>query len=79
MLFRSPGVPLNTFFTLDGIAIHGTYWHNDFGVVRSHGCVNVPIPVAKFIYRWTFHTAPYTDDFVRGDVRGMNSTKIEIA
>jgi hypothetical protein len=77
--FDLPGVPWNTFFTLDGIAIHGTYWHNDFGIVRSHGCVNVPIHVAKFIYRWTFPTAPYTDAFVRGDVRGMNSTVIEVA
>jgi hypothetical protein len=77
--FDLPGVPWNTFFTLDGIAIHGTYWHNDFGTVRSHGCVNVPIAVAKFIYRWTFPTAPYTDAFVRGDVRGMSSTKIEVA
>jgi len=76
--FDLPGVPWNTFFTYDGIAIHGTYWHNDFGVVRSHGCVNVPIPVAKFIYRWTFPTAPYTDAFVRGDVRGMSSTAIEV-
>ncbi|HEY4691407.1 MAG TPA: L,D-transpeptidase [Anaerolineae bacterium] len=76
--FDLPGVPWNTFFTLDGIAIHGTYWHNDFGVVRSHGCVNVPIQVAKFIYCWTFPTAPYTDAFVRGDVRGMNSTQIEV-
>jgi hypothetical protein len=77
--FDLPGVPWNTFFTIEGIAIHGTYWHNDFGVVRSHGCVNVPIPVAKFIYRWTFPTAPYTDAFVRGDVRGMSSTRIEVA
>ncbi|HLF25303.1 MAG TPA: L,D-transpeptidase [Anaerolineae bacterium] len=77
--FDLPGVPWNTFFTLDGIAIHGTYWHNDFGVVRSHGCVNVPISVARFIYFWTFPTAPYTDAFVRGDVRGMSSTQIEVA
>ena len=76
--FDLPGVPWNTFFTFEGIAIHGTYWHNDFGVVRSHGCVNVPIQVAKFIYRWTFPTAPYTDDFVRGDVRGMSSTRINV-
>ncbi len=76
--FDLPGVPWNTFFTYEGIAVHGTYWHNDYGVVRSHGCVNVPIPVAKFIYRWTFPTAPYTDAFVRGDVRGMSSTTIEV-
>jgi len=23
------------------IAVHGTYWHNDYGRPRSHGCVNV--------------------------------------
>jgi len=77
--FDLPGVPWNTFFTYDGIAIHGTYWHNDFGIVRSHGCVNVPISVARFIYRWTFPTAPYTDAFVRGDVPGMSSTSVEVA
>ena len=77
--FDLPGVPWNTFFTIEGIAIHGTYWHNDFGIVRSHGCVNVPIKVAQFIYRWTFPTAPYTDGFVRADVRGMRSTPIEVA
>ncbi len=76
--FDLPGVPWITFFTLTGIGFHGTYWHNDYGAVRSHGCVNVPIPVAKFIYRWTFPTAPYTDSFVRGDVPGMSSTKIEV-
>jgi len=77
--FDLPGVPWNTFFTYEGIAIHGTYWHNDFGIVRSHGCVNVPIQVAKFIYRWTLPTAPYNDDFVRADVTGMASTHINVA
>ncbi len=76
--FDLPGVPWNTFFTYEGIAIHGTYWHNDYGAPRSHGCVNVPIAVAKFIYRWTIPTAPYTDSFVRGDARGMNSTGVEV-
>ena len=41
--FDLPGVPWSTFFTYEGIAIHGTYWHNDYGLPRSHGCVNVPI------------------------------------
>lgn len=36
-----PGVPWSMFFQRDGIAIHGTYWHNDYGHRRSHGCVNV--------------------------------------
>jgi len=63
--FDLPGVPWNTFFTYEGVAIHGTYWHNDYGVTRSHGCVNVSPEAAKWIYRWTFPIAPYEDDFVQ--------------
>jgi lipoprotein-anchoring transpeptidase ErfK/SrfK len=74
--FDLPGVPWNTFFTYDGIAIHGTYWHNDYGVPRSHGCVNVPIAVAKWIYFWTNPVAPYQDDFVQGDVKEVKATQI---
>jgi lipoprotein-anchoring transpeptidase ErfK/SrfK len=74
--FDLPGVPWSTFFTYDGIAIHGTYWHNDYGLPRSHGCVNVPISVAKWIYFWTEPEAPYEDDFVQGDVKEVKATQI---
>ncbi len=76
--FDDPGVPWNTFFTYEGIAIHGTYWHNDFGVPRSHGCVNVPIAVAKFVYFWTNPVAPYQGDFVQGDVKTVKATPITV-
>ena len=36
-----------------GAAIHGAFWHNDFGVRRSHGCVNVSPEDAKWIFRWS--------------------------
>ena len=52
-----PGVPWCTFFTASGVAFHGTYWHNDYGRPRSHGCVNVPSEAAKWLYRWV---EPYT-------------------
>ena len=65
--FDLPGVPWNIFFTYSGIAIHGTYWHNDYGVPRSHGCVNVSPQAARWIHRWTYPIAPYEDDFVRSD------------
>jgi hypothetical protein len=74
--FDLPGVPWSTFFTYEGIAIHGTYWHNDYGLPRSHGCVNVPISVAKWIYFWTNPVAPYEDDFVQGDVKEVKATQI---
>jgi len=47
-----PGVPWNLYFTQEGGAIHGAYWHNDFGTQRSHGCVNVPLDVARRLYEW---------------------------
>ena len=33
-------------------ALHGVYWHNNFGNRMSHGCVNFPVGVAAFIYDW---------------------------
>lgn len=52
------GVPWVTYFTNTGIAFHGTYWHNDFTKPRSHGCINLPIPAARWIYLWTLPTVP---------------------
>ncbi|MGQ9467705.1 MAG: L,D-transpeptidase [Anaerolineae bacterium] len=66
-LFDLPGVPWNTFFDTSGTAIHGTYWHNDYGVPRSHGCVNVSIDAARWIYRWVYPIGGAEDDFIQGD------------
>lgn len=57
-VYDLPGVPWVSFFTGTGIAFHGTYWHNDFGRPRSHGCVNLPSADAKFLYRWTSPVVP---------------------
>jgi hypothetical protein len=46
------GVPWNCFFTAEGHAFHGTYWHDNFGVPMSHGCVNMRPEDAKFLFRW---------------------------
>lgn len=54
-----PGVPWCTYFTSTGAAIHGTFWHNNFGVPQSHGCLNVTNDAAKWIYRWV---NPWTGD-----------------
>jgi len=62
--FDLPGVPFDSYFW-GGVAIHGTYWHNDYGRPRSHGCVNVPSAAAKWIYRWTTPVVPYDQDGLR--------------
>ncbi len=68
-IFDLPGVPWNTFFDLSGTAIHGVYWHNDYGIRRSHGCLNVPIEAARYIYRWTHPIGGFEDDFIQSDCR----------
>jgi hypothetical protein len=57
-VFDLPGVPWDSYFTDSGAAIHGTFWHNDFGHTHSHGCVNMLPQDAKWIYRWTLPTVP---------------------
>ena len=51
--FSLPGVPWTCFFVDTGVAFHGTYWHNNFGVWMSHGCVNMRNEDAKWLFRWT--------------------------
>ncbi len=53
-----PGVPWVLYITESGVSFHGTYWHNDFGRPRSHGCINLPTQAAKWLYRWTEPVVP---------------------
>lgn len=55
-----PGVPWVSYLMENGISFHGTYWHNNFGRPRSHGCVNLSIQHAMWVYRWTNPTVPLT-------------------
>jgi lipoprotein-anchoring transpeptidase ErfK/SrfK/heme/copper-type cytochrome/quinol oxidase subunit 2 len=32
--------------------IHSAYWHNNFGNPMSHGCINLPLESAEWIYHW---------------------------
>lgn len=69
-----PGVPWVSYFTGNGIALHGTYWHNNFGVPNSHGCINLSPQDAKWIYRWTTPPVP-PDKYFYFD---YNGTRINI-
>ena len=51
--YELPGVPWTMVFHKDGIALHGTYWHNNFGTKMSHGCVNLRNADARWLFRWT--------------------------
>ncbi len=49
--YSLPAVPYVMFFDND-ISLHGTYWHDGFGFKHSHGCVNMSIADAKWVYSW---------------------------
>ncbi len=44
-------VPYVQYFYQD-YALHGTFWHNNFGTPMSHGCVNLPTPAAEWLFEW---------------------------
>lgn len=48
-----PGIGWTTIFATGGVAIHSTFWHNNYGDSMSHGCVNTLPEDAKWIFRWT--------------------------
>lgn len=59
-----PNVPFVMYFENEnvpgwrGYGLHGTYWHNDFGTPRSHGCVNLPTSIAERLYYWVTPSLP---------------------
>lgn len=57
--YDTPGVGWTILFDKDGAAIHSTFWHNDFGTPRSHGCVNCTPEDAKWIFLWATPNVPY--------------------
>lgn len=72
--FDLPGVPWVIYFKENGTSFHGTYWHNDYGRPRSHGCINLTPQAAKWLYRWTMPTVPIDKEFVYGYV----GTRVDI-
>lgn len=55
--FELRDVPWIQYFAA-GYALHGAYWHDVFGVPRSHGCVNLSPIDARIVFRWTDPPVP---------------------
>jgi hypothetical protein len=64
--YELPGVPWVSFFHETGVGFHGTYWHTDFGIPHSHGCINMRPEEAKWLYRWTLPHASTDQRLLRG-------------
>ncbi|MDH3674577.1 MAG: L,D-transpeptidase [Anaerolineae bacterium] len=52
-----PEVPYTMYFYA-GYALHGAYWHDNFGSPMSHGCVNLSIDHAKELFEWADPVIP---------------------
>ena len=72
--FDLPGVPWVQYITKSGISFHGTFWHNDYGRPRSHGCINMTCSAAKWLYLWSTPNVPLNKEFSYGGV----GTSVEI-
>jgi hypothetical protein len=55
--FNLHDVPFVQYFN-KGYALHGTYWHDEFGKTRSHGCVNLAPADAAWLFEWTDPEVP---------------------
>jgi len=55
--FELRDVPWIQYFA-SGYALHGAYWHDVFGIPRSHGCVNLAPIDARYVFMWTDPPVP---------------------
>jgi lipoprotein-anchoring transpeptidase ErfK/SrfK len=49
--YTTPNVAWSSFFIGTSYAIHGCYWHSNWGHRMSHGCINLPNSKAKYVYQ----------------------------
>lgn len=70
-------MPWTNFFTAGGVALHGTYWHENFGFPMSHGCVNMRTEDALWVYRWSRPVSGYEQvDKKTLDVKGYGAAVV---
>lgn len=50
-------VPWTMFYDRN-YALHSAYWHDGFGGVRSHGCINLAPHDARLLFRWSSPDIP---------------------
>jgi lipoprotein-anchoring transpeptidase ErfK/SrfK len=71
-----PGVGWVSLFVGTGVAIHSTFWHNNYGEPMSRGCVNARPEDAKWVFRWTMPSAPLDPGDITVKLPG--STKVQV-
>jgi lipoprotein-anchoring transpeptidase ErfK/SrfK len=62
----------------DSFALHGAWWHDDFGRPKSHGCVNMAPADAQWMWRWLSPKMPEGWYAVAGYYPEVKGTTVEI-
>ncbi|MEJ2150231.1 MAG: L,D-transpeptidase [Chloroflexota bacterium] len=68
--YNLPGIPYVCYINSNWVALHGCYWHNDYGRMHSNGCINMHPMTAQWVFRWTtpypnyyaFETVPNAEE-----------------
>lgn len=67
--FELKDIPYVQYFQ-EGYALHAAYWHDDFGIPRSHGCINLAPEDARWLFEWTEPHVPPAWHGARADDGG---------
>jgi hypothetical protein len=73
-----PGIGWTVLFSGNGVALHSTFWHNNFGVRMSHGCVNLQPDDAKWLFRWTGPPVSYDPGDLYSKDTEIPPTKVKV-
>lgn len=72
-----PAVGWVSLFVGTGVAIHSTYWHNNYGEPSSRGCVNARPEDAKWIFRWSQPIVPIDPGDVTVEMPGGTKVRVD--
>jgi len=72
-----PAVGWVSLFVGTGVAIHSTFWHNNYGEPSSRGCVNASPADAKWVFRWSQPQVPYDPGDVTVEWPGGTNVTVE--
>jgi hypothetical protein len=72
-----PAVGWVSLFVGTGVAIHSTYWHNNYGEPSSRGCINSSPEDAKWVFRWSLPQVAYDPGDVTVEWPGGTRVSVE--
>jgi lipoprotein-anchoring transpeptidase ErfK/SrfK len=71
-----PGIGWTSIFANGGVAIHSTFWHNNYGDPMSHGCVNTTPEDSRWVFRWTAPEVKYDPGMYDISISREKSTSV---